>query len=213
MIQSTARFDLLLSLVESGRELSGTLEYSSDLFDPTTVERLLGHYRTLLANLVADPEGRIWDLALMAAHYLDQLRAVQPRGPYQLAGWSFGGLVAYEMARQLVAAGEAVASLVLIDAGAPVAAEEPPDAAIYDDDALWLADVGNFVARLAGGEPPVSYEELRELARDQQVPTFVARMPALGWSRLSSRAVEVHTLPGDHLTLFGPENLEALAER
>ncbi|MCP4659563.1 MAG: alpha/beta fold hydrolase, partial [bacterium] len=122
----------------------------------------------------------------MAAHYLGELRAVQPRGPYQLTGWSFGGLVAYEMARQLAAAEEEVASLVLIDAGAPVAAEEPPDAAIYDDDALWLADVGNFVARLAGGEPPVSYEELRELARDEQVPTFVARMREVGFLPLGS---------------------------
>ncbi|MCP4661481.1 MAG: AMP-binding protein, partial [bacterium] len=70
---STARFDLLLSLVESGRELSGTLEYSSDLFDPTTVERLLGHFRTLLASLVADPDRRIWDLALMPSSERDQI--------------------------------------------------------------------------------------------------------------------------------------------
>ncbi|MCP4653826.1 MAG: hypothetical protein GY856_00255, partial [bacterium] len=40
-----------------------------------------------------------------------------------------------------------------------------------------------------------------------------AEDPALGWSRLSSQAVEVHTLPGDHLTIFAPENLEALVER
>ncbi|MCP4589510.1 MAG: hypothetical protein GY842_02075 [bacterium] len=33
--------------------------------------------------------------------YLAELRAVEPRGPYQLAGWSFGGLVAYEMACRL----------------------------------------------------------------------------------------------------------------
>ncbi|MCP4664289.1 MAG: AMP-binding protein, partial [bacterium] len=73
MDRSTARFDLLLSLVESGRELSGTLEYSSDLFDPTTVKRLLGHYRTLLASMVADPEGRIWELALMPSSERAQL--------------------------------------------------------------------------------------------------------------------------------------------
>jgi thioesterase domain-containing protein len=44
----------------------------------------------------------------------------QPRGPYHLAGWSFGGIVAYEMARQLRAAAAAVACVVLIDSWAPL---------------------------------------------------------------------------------------------
>ncbi|MEZ6117503.1 MAG: thioesterase domain-containing protein [Pirellulaceae bacterium] len=39
----------------------------------------------------------------------------QPCGPYRLAGWSFGGLVAYEMARQLKANGHEVSELVIID--------------------------------------------------------------------------------------------------
>ncbi|MGB7926172.1 MAG: alpha/beta fold hydrolase, partial [Pyrinomonadaceae bacterium] len=51
----------------------------------------------------------------MAAHYLEALRAVQPAGPYLLGGWSMGGLVAFEMARQLEADGEKVALLALMD--------------------------------------------------------------------------------------------------
>jgi aspartate racemase len=51
----------------------------------------------------------------MAAHYLDDIRTVQPKGPYHLGGFSLGGLVAYEMARQLLAAGEGVSLLVLLD--------------------------------------------------------------------------------------------------
>jgi acetoacetyl-CoA synthetase len=51
----------------------------------------------------------------MAAHYLDEIRAFQPSGPYALCGFSFGGLVAYEMARRLVAEGECVELLALID--------------------------------------------------------------------------------------------------
>lgn len=50
-----------------------------------------------------------------AAHYIKQIRGLQPRGPYYLGGSSFGGLVAYEMARQLLAQGEAVAFLALFD--------------------------------------------------------------------------------------------------
>jgi thioesterase domain-containing protein/aryl carrier-like protein len=51
----------------------------------------------------------------MAGDYLDEIRAVQPAGPYNLLGWSFGGLIAYEMACQLQAAGEEVALLALLD--------------------------------------------------------------------------------------------------
>ena len=51
----------------------------------------------------------------MAAHYLDEIRTVQPKGPYLFGGFSFGGLVAYEMAQQLRARGEDVSLLVLFD--------------------------------------------------------------------------------------------------
>lgn len=51
----------------------------------------------------------------MAAHLCGIMRAVQPSGPYHLAGWSFGGTLAYEIARQLVEADEAVEFLGLID--------------------------------------------------------------------------------------------------
>ncbi|WP_243713166.1 amino acid adenylation domain-containing protein [Actinomadura sp. 6K520] len=55
-------------------------------------------------------------VAEMAEDYLAQIRAVRPAGPYHLAGWSLGGLVAYEMAVRLQAAGERVGLLALIDA-------------------------------------------------------------------------------------------------
>lgn len=52
----------------------------------------------------------------MAAAYVEAIRREQPHGPYHLGGFSFGGLVAYEMARRLEAAGESVARLILLDA-------------------------------------------------------------------------------------------------
>jgi amino acid adenylation domain-containing protein len=54
-------------------------------------------------------------LDAMAAGYLDAIRAAQPEGPYLLAGWSMGGLVAYEIARRLEDLGQQVAQLVLLD--------------------------------------------------------------------------------------------------
>ena len=55
----------------------------------------------------------------MAAHYIQEIRAFQPRGPYYIGGSSFGGLVAFEMAHQLHAAGERIALLALFDTYAP----------------------------------------------------------------------------------------------
>ena len=54
----------------------------------------------------------------MAAHYLKEVRALQPEGPYFLGGLSFGGIVAFEMAQQVRAEGQVVALLVLLDATA-----------------------------------------------------------------------------------------------
>ncbi|XYI02451.1 non-ribosomal peptide synthetase [Sorangium sp. So ce1128] len=51
----------------------------------------------------------------LAAHHLAKIRRIQAKGPYHLLGWSLGGVVAFEMARQLVASGEAVAPLTVID--------------------------------------------------------------------------------------------------
>ncbi|HZI06338.1 MAG TPA: alpha/beta fold hydrolase, partial [Archangium sp.] len=51
----------------------------------------------------------------MAAYYVEALRTVQPTGPYLLGGWSLGGVVAYEMARQFQRAGEQVELLALLD--------------------------------------------------------------------------------------------------
>ncbi|MBD2096189.1 amino acid adenylation domain-containing protein [Trichocoleus sp. FACHB-591] len=61
----------------------------------------------------------------MASHYIQAIRAVQPRGPYYLGGWSFGGLVAFEMAQQLRQAGHEVALLALLDTLAPIPTNQP----------------------------------------------------------------------------------------
>ncbi|MEO0835854.1 MAG: condensation domain-containing protein, partial [Cyanobacteria bacterium J06642_3] len=62
------------------------------------------------------PQERVED---MAAQYIQEIQAIQANGPYYLGGRCFGGIVAYEMARQLVQQGEKVALLALIDGGLP----------------------------------------------------------------------------------------------
>ena len=51
----------------------------------------------------------------MCSDYLDQIRIIQPSGPYRLLGWSFGGFVAFAIANRLQLRGEQVALLALLD--------------------------------------------------------------------------------------------------
>ena len=70
---NTAKFDLTLSLVEREGELYGKLEYNTDLFDQTTIQRMIGHFKTLLESVVADPDQRVSELALLTLAERHQL--------------------------------------------------------------------------------------------------------------------------------------------
>jgi aspartate racemase len=72
----------------------------------------------LQAPGLADPERPLERVESMAKRYVEEIRALQPRGPYALAGHSMGGLIAFEMARQLHSVGERVAFLGLLDSDA-----------------------------------------------------------------------------------------------
>ncbi|MBV9772881.1 MAG: alpha/beta fold hydrolase, partial [Gemmatimonadetes bacterium] len=94
----------------------------------------------------------------MAADYLAHLRATQPRGPYRLGGWSMGGVVAFEMARRLEAAGEAVELLALVDSRAPGGYRAPFD----PDDPGLLAGFALHLG-LAPERIPLSWAEAAAL--------------------------------------------------
>ena len=58
-------------------------------------------------------------MASMADELIQHIREVQPHGPYYLVGWSFGGMVVFEMACQLQRDGERVAVVAMLDTIAP----------------------------------------------------------------------------------------------
>jgi thioesterase domain-containing protein len=58
--------------------------------------------------------------------YIAAVKRLQPKGPYLLGGWSAGGVLAYEMSRQLVQEGERVNKLILIDSPYPINLEPLP---------------------------------------------------------------------------------------
>jgi amino acid adenylation domain-containing protein len=61
----TSKFDLTLSLSECEQTLVGFTEYSTDLFEQSTIERMIGHFKTLLEGIVADPDQPISTLPLL----------------------------------------------------------------------------------------------------------------------------------------------------
>ncbi len=61
----TAKFDLTLFLTEVDAQLHGSFEYNTDLFDPSTVERMAGHLQTLLHGIVANPDQLLSDLPIL----------------------------------------------------------------------------------------------------------------------------------------------------
>jgi nonribosomal peptide synthetase DhbF len=97
----------------------------------------------------------------MCIDYIDQIRAIQPAGPYHLLGWSFGGLVAYSLASHLQLQSEKVALLALLDSY-PFDQETPPH--IPDEQEIirtTLEDLGYDPANL--GEAPLRLSTLKEL--------------------------------------------------
>jgi acetoacetyl-CoA synthetase len=140
----------------------------------------------------------------MAADYLQEIQARQANGPYCLCGYSFGGLVAFEIARQLSESGYEVGFVGLFDAlMSPI--RWPPRA--------WLSIIGRRLARLGGEMHPAPWDKVHAALRDD--------VPPLGLpSSLPTRVVKVGATallasaryrPGFYrgpLTLFTPVDRE-----
>ena len=71
--RDVANFDLSLTMWDAVPNLTGAIEYSTELFEQATIERLIEHYRTLLANIVAHPQRPIADLAMVTETERQQL--------------------------------------------------------------------------------------------------------------------------------------------
>ncbi len=189
----------------------------------------------------------------MASAYIEALRLVQPQGPYYLGGWSFGGLVAFEMAQQLQTKHQ-VALLVMLDTPAPVVSNKPSICESlkfllttaarsvwpYILDYFYLptapdqqpdADAKKFptLNRVAQtirpmlrvlqassqatlNYKPEPYSNQITLFRTSEQPMKAHRDSAMGWRELAVGGVDVHTIPGNHLTMLRPPHVQVVAK-
>ncbi|HKV06686.1 MAG TPA: amino acid adenylation domain-containing protein [Thermoanaerobaculia bacterium] len=177
------------------------------------------------AGLVGhEPHRRI---EAMASAYLEEILAARPTGPYPLLGWSLGGSIAFEMARQLGERGQEVPLLVLVDALAPgtLPAESFAEA---DDDEL-LAGIAGDLSGLAlppglGPDPArlllSVYRANLEAARYYRPTPWPGRALLLragsgtdsGWGALVTGGVEVVEIEGDHYSLLRSPRVARLAQ-
>ena len=207
----------------------------------------------------------------IAAYYIQAIQTVQPQGPYLLGGWSFGGLVAFEMAHQLTQAGQQIKLLAMLDTPAPIANNQPSlrqSLKFLLGTALWstlpfLLDYGaiatnqlqplqpwkawfsrwqwSAIARLIPEESrlrlldesaiapmlrivyansqavyryvPQHYPNRITLFKAaEQLSDSLGQNPTLGWAALA-REIQLHQVPGNHLTLLKQPHVQALAEQ
>ncbi|MFI9382032.1 amino acid adenylation domain-containing protein [Kutzneria sp. NPDC052558] len=105
------------------------------------------------------------DIGSMAADYLAHIQKVQPSGPYRLLGWSFGGVVAQEIAVQLQERGEEVELLASLDS------DPLPDGSAIPDDRLLLSNILAFFGHEPDPDPTPA--RLVELFRASDNPLAV----------------------------------------
>ncbi|MBB4933693.1 phthiocerol/phenolphthiocerol synthesis type-I polyketide synthase D [Lipingzhangella halophila] len=124
-----------------------------------------------------------------AARYVRMIREFRPEGPYRVGGWSFGGAVAYEMARQLAADDAEVDLLVLLDAGIPRPTGEDERRRIS---ARRYADFADYLERTYGRPVPVDHAALARLDEDDQLTAVLEAMERSGVNELLGSAILEH---------------------
>nr|WP_318297865.1 non-ribosomal peptide synthetase [Pseudomonas cichorii] len=152
-------------------------------------------------------EPQLQTLECMATRLVGLMREVQPQGPYRLAGWSFGGVLAYEIANQLIALEETVEFLGLIDSYYPRLVDQGQQRwAGEHGHALHLLDRCEVLGNAAG----LSNEERARIADALAALQSMARQSDFDTLLAACRAQNL--LP-EEMAVLGREELWAYLDR
>ncbi len=192
---------------------------------------ILGEERPVLglrARGLAPGEEPLASVEAMADLYLAAVREASPTGPYLLGGASMGGMVAYELAQRLRAAGEEVALLALFDTYGP--GEVPAPGPAGDgrpgdnghgprESALDPAEERRVTAVLRASTAAMRAYRPRPYAgrlvffrAAERRPGEPVR-PEEAWVDLAGDGAEVHVVPGDHASMHQRPQVDTLARR
>jgi thioesterase domain-containing protein len=129
-------------------------------------------------------EEPLGSIAEMAAAYRAEIVAATP-GPYYLGGWSLGGAVVYELARQLAAEGRAVGLVAIVDSTPGPWPDAGPEID-EQDDVYWLMEIADYLERLWSVELGLSEETLRALAPKERSGRFLAALKSTPFGAAAS---------------------------
>ncbi|MFF7628021.1 amino acid adenylation domain-containing protein [Streptomyces cyaneofuscatus] len=140
-------------------------------------------------------EHPLTDVADIAAAHLAVVREAQPEGPLRLIGWSFGGLVAYEMARQSAEAGEQVELLAMIDPAFPPPLLPGAVSTGEEEEPEVIAAYLTFLDRLHEVDMALSAEKLAAMPSADRRRELVTRMR-------DAQLIPADATTGEELRLF-----------
>ncbi|WUD70187.1 amino acid adenylation domain-containing protein [Nocardia sp. NBC_00508] len=184
-VETEAAFEMLLPLRPGGS--------AAPLFCVHPVSGISWSYAGLAAYL--DPDRPLYGLQTpvlateevmpdsiedWAARYVELVRSVQPAGPYHLLGWSFGGVLAHEIAVQLQREGETVALLAVMDSYMA----DPPGTVVTDAGQVPVAElIGGLLGEAAGDLGNVA--ELDWVALPQKLTELPEPFASFGAERVA----------------------------
>lgn len=205
------------------------------LFCYMPLARQLENHRKLYA--VQDPglldAAHAFDtLALMASYYLDEIRKVQAHGPYYIGGYSMGGTIAFEMAHQLLQAGEKIHFLGLFDSWATFTdqfrdkrffeekmrmhlekTEEKLTDSMHINMDSWLGCQWKRMQLLLTYQPCILDCKITLFKAQKILPEYIAiDDPYNHWQRYSTMPVDTFVTPGDHDTVLSAHHVHALLD-
>jgi amino acid adenylation domain-containing protein len=149
----------------------------------------LGPDRPLFAMAGPDGNDRLGDMEDTARRACQSIRRLRPHGPYLLGGYCFGGIVAFETARQLIAMGAEVPLVALFDVPAP-------------GHPRFLRAFGRRLRVLKpAGVPLVHFTARRDESAGARILHLLAD-PRRGWRHLIGKPVQIVRVDGTHSTLL-----------
>ncbi len=174
----------------------------------------------LQSPLLTDPDREIGTLADLAAAHIDSIRAIRPHGPYHLLGYSVGGQIAHEIAAQLTAEGEVVASLTMLDThlqdrtptaetvAAEIEAASPGSVPQHRD---VLRSAFSRTIGFATGHRPTA-RPAADLVFFESADAVAARMPepVEVWQPHIDGHIVTHRLDVTHRDMTGPHALDQI---
>ncbi len=199
--------------------------------------------RYAMATGVSNHSVSLPPLEELAKHYIQELQQVQPHGPYYLIGFSFGGVIAYEMANQLLANGHRVNLLGLLDTCLTEEKQLRPLPRIIHNffklsPSQLLDLVKNKITDMVtpykygtdfwphiytpapdiacfNGYQPKSYNGQVTLFQgwERESKLFSYAPPEQGWKKLLGDRLEVQQISGEHLDICREPHVKTLAEK